>query len=335
MRTSLYTLRTGSHLFGTSTPTSDVDYKTVYLPALGELLLGGGVKNSAQSTKEGKGKNTSTDVDHEYVPLQVFARDFLNGQTYALELAFAVDAVAERDAEDELVLDVFRSLVHQLRSRFLTSNVKAMVGYAANQASLYSFKGERLSVVAAVQGVLESLGPSDAKLSSVAEVPGFTAALLKFPKYFQLTTYDVGRNDFRPCFKLLEKTLPFTNTVGHSLEVVQNLRAKYGERVKTAAESPEQVDWKATAHAVRVTYEALELLTTSKLTLPRPDAELLKQVRRGEVTLTAVQELLDFGLDAVKTAQLSCQLPALTPELSVEFDAWLTAELYNLYNLNP
>lgn len=90
--TTLFKTRYGSWLYGTNTPTSDLDYKHIVLPYLDDLLVGKRVKNEVEKTNTEKNtRNSAEDVDNEYIPLQVFAHDFLGGQTYALELAFAVD----------------------------------------------------------------------------------------------------------------------------------------------------------------------------------------------------------------------------------------------------
>lgn len=88
----LFSCLFGSGLYGTKTPTSDRDVKHVVLPELNDLLLGKKVTNTVKKTnKLANTKNTEDDVDEEFIPLQVFAQDFMMGQTYAIELAFAVD----------------------------------------------------------------------------------------------------------------------------------------------------------------------------------------------------------------------------------------------------
>lgn len=187
----LFTTRFGSNLYGTQTPTSDIDLKHIVLPSLDDLLLGKAVKNVVKKTnKEMFRKNSAEDVDAEFVPLQVFALDFFNGQTYALELAFSVDGT---DAHQEIHNASIVTFCHALRENFLTSDVTALVGYAVNQASLYSDKGERLNALHAAKKLFSAY-PKDFTVNDVCGDyvdAGFDIEAMKiaetFPKYFNIT----------------------------------------------------------------------------------------------------------------------------------------------------
>lgn len=331
MQNLLFTCLFGSRLYGTQTPTSDLDYKHVYLPDYLDMLVGKPLANKVKKTNDVRNqRNSADDVDEEFIPLQVFARDFVAGQTYALELAFAVDGT---HAGQTLFSTLFVKFVHQLRERFLTSNVKALMGYAVNQASLYSFKGERLNAVNDVLAVLKELEGADpaAKLSEHAEDSRWVSLQLKYPKYFKKTTYDVGGDQQRPCFTLLKKTLPFTNTVTHSVTVVFALKSKYGTRAEAA--TVDNVDWKATMHALRVVDEGLHLLEHHSLTFPfKPDyVAYLLSVKRGEVSLDEVRTALDEKLERLKQLEKETTLPP-ADEVRENFNTWLRNWMWAFYD---
>ena len=188
----LFTTKYGSHLYGTNTPTSDEDYKHVVLPNLDDLLLGHRVQNEVHKTNnKSHTRNTAEDVDNETIPLQVFARDFLGGQTYALELVYAVDYT---HAGQTIFDTTFWNFCHELRDGFLTSNMTALIGYAVNQASLYSLKGERLNALRSVKKVFDALLQKydgaervDVHQEQVEEL--LLPLTKEFPKYVQLTEY--------------------------------------------------------------------------------------------------------------------------------------------------
>src|ERR1035438_5626454 len=126
----LFTTQYGSKLYGTNTPSSDVDLKHVILPNLNDLLVGKKVQNIVKKTNTEKNtRNSSEDVDEEFIPVQVFAHDFLDGQTYALELAYAVEFT---EAGQILHDPLFRGFCRELRNQFLTSNMSALIGYSVN-----------------------------------------------------------------------------------------------------------------------------------------------------------------------------------------------------------
>lgn len=336
----LFTCLFGSRLYGTQTPTSDLDVKHVYLPSLDDMLVGKLLVNKVKKTNTEKNtRNGADDVDEEFLPLQVFARDFLNGQTYALEMAFAVDGThAEQTLHGDATL--YRNFVYELREKFLTSNVKALMGYAVNQASLYSFKGERLNVVREVQALLRMTAAAfvNVRLSDcMVEDKQFATMMrdvaVKYPKYFQETTYDVGGGDMRPCFKLLEKTLPFSDRASQASRVVEALEKRYGTRADAA--SADNVDWKATMHALRVVDEGLQLLEHGTMTFPFSQnyVDYLLDVKHGNVDLALVKEELDTKLERLKTLEQTTTLRPLTQELKEEFDQWLAQWMRRFYNV--
>ena len=337
----LFTCLFGSRLYGTQTPTSDLDVKHVYLPDLNDMLVGKQLVNKVKKTNTEKNtRNGADDVDEEFLPLQVFARDLLHGQTYALELAFAMDGTHADQTFYDYTDEMFRKFVKELRTKFLTSNVKALMGYAVNQASLYSFKGERLNVVREVKALLTMTASSfvNHRLGDcLDEDTQFTLRMheltVKYPKYFKRELYDVGGGDMRPCFKLLEKTLPFSDRAAQSLRVVDALEKRYGTRADAA--TVDNVDWKATMHALRVVDEGLQLLEFGTLTFPFTPGyvEYLLDVKFGRVDLALVKEELDEKLERLKTLEQTTTLQPLTPELMKEFETWLAQWMRQFYNV--
>lgn len=362
--TVLFSTLYGSHLYGTNTPTSDLDYKEIVLPSLDDLLFGRGVSNKVQKTNnKSHTRNTADDVDREQVPIQVFIRDFVEGQTYALELAFSVDKTHAGQVVSDEFGDRFHELVKGLRTEFLTSNVKAMMGYVFNQANIYSFKGERLNCAREFRDLLISTMFTDTsagddqlqdslpspeksyaeyneelkaqvEASRNAVMDKFEAFARKYPKYFRISEYDIGQGRMRPCFVLLEKTFPWTNTLSHSIGVADTLINKYGSRADQASES--NVDWKAVMHAVRIIDEGIELLETKTITLPRPPEQVarLLQIKRGELPLEPIKDELVQKLDRLKGIADTCGLPSSAgPQFKARLDQFTLGWLKTLYGL--
>src|ERR1035437_5203403 len=301
----LFTTLYGSGLYGTKTPTSDRDLKHIVLSPLNDLLLGKKIDNKVKKTNTEKNvRNGVDDVDEEFITLQTFARHFIEGQTYAIELAFAIDgnhaeqtfydprgivkmyktghgksAIAkpmvtindfapyDNLTGDRVETPFIIEFIRELREKFLTSNIKAMMGYVVNKASLYSFKGERLNVTREALAIFTSAANCfvGVKVGDILhEDPWFalkTAELAaKYPKYFKKTEYDRdGSGVMGPCFMILEKVIPFTDRIEHSLRVITTIEKKYGSRAEQASES--NVDWKATMHALRIVDEGLQILS--------------------------------------------------------------------------
>ena len=333
----LFTTEYGSKLYGTNTPTSDRDLKHVVLPSLNDLLLSKRIQNEVEKTnKKEFTKNCVEDVDEEFIPVQVFARDFLGGQTYALELAYAI----EYKEAGQIVYDPkFIGFCRELRSMFLTSNMSALMGYSVNQASLYSFKGERLNAVRAAKDLfvrMDNTYPVNAKPLDCVEIFEEAAKKIveKFPKYFEVTTYAVDHNGtMRPCVKLLEKILPYTSTFETSLKVINAHLKKYGSRAEAAA--VDNVDWKATSHALRVLDEGIMLLKNRELKFPfEPEyVNLLLSVKMGKFPYDDVIAMINIKLEELKTLEASSTLPKKNPLLNSAMETWLVDWLRTWYEL--
>jgi hypothetical protein len=340
--TKLYSVLFGSKLYGTSTPASDRDIKHLVLPNLGELLFGKQPKNIVKKTNSAKNtRNTADDVDEEFIPIQIFARDFMMGQTYALELAFSIDSNhAEQTYGTGYAASMVHELLYELREKFLTSNIKAMMGYVVNQATLYSFKGERLNAVKAFLELMEdfmSLVQDKTVLEMYQQSSRFNTEAIniaqEFPKYFKITEYDIGDGRMAPCFMLLDKCLPFSSTMNHTLGVVKKQVSKYGARAEQASEST--ADWKATMHALRIVDEGLMLLQNHKLVFPlsQDQVQKLLSIKRGEVSIDLVKDELDAKLEQLKTLEKSTTLPSTSPEMMEEFEEWLIPWMFKFYEL--
>jgi len=373
----LFTTLYGSKLYGTSTPASDRDIKHIVLPDLDDMLLGKKLEAKVKKTnKVEHTRNSADDVDEEFIPLQIFARHFVEGQTYAIELAFAMEGdhaeqkifdprgevgrycigtsavdgpmydfmIAIRDVQfDDYDYEVplFVQFVRELRTKFLTSNIKAMMGYVVNQASLYSFKGERLNAVRELQVIIGDADvyykEDEMKLSEIYQTPRYSGLLndlaKKFPKYFRLEEYDIGGGVMKPCAVILEKTLPFTNSLIQTLKVVHALEKKYGSRADAATAN--NVDWKATMHALRIVDEGLQILSTRKLSFPFDENYVnhLLSIKRGELPLDPIKEELASKLDELKDLEKTTDLPECNAEFMKKFDAWMVEWLRKFYNL--
>ncbi|MFP4098370.1 MAG: DNA polymerase beta superfamily protein [Alphaproteobacteria bacterium] len=74
-------IKFGSHLYGTSTPQSDLDVKGVYLPSAWDILLQQVKPMISESRLKQHGeKNTADDIDHEAYSLQRYLEFLAQGQ---------------------------------------------------------------------------------------------------------------------------------------------------------------------------------------------------------------------------------------------------------------
>lgn len=120
----LFKTKFGSHLYGTNTENSDMDYKAVFLPDLEDIILKKDKRTIHEDTKPShiNSRNTKDDVDIEYKDLREYLREAMAGQTYALDMLFAPKEMwLESSQEWEFVV--------KNREKLLSKNVAPFLGY--------------------------------------------------------------------------------------------------------------------------------------------------------------------------------------------------------------
>lgn len=148
----IVTIKFGSHLYGTSTPSSDIDFKSVHVPDARDILLqrAKGSINSARA-KAFKEKNIPGEVEEESYSLQRFLELASQGQTVALDVLFAPAFSMIKPPAPE-----WREIIRN-RDRLLTRKSTAFVGYCRQQANKYGIKGSRIAAARAALSLLNEL----------------------------------------------------------------------------------------------------------------------------------------------------------------------------------
>lgn len=345
----------GSHLYGTSTPTSDHDFKAITLPGYRDLILSKplcveryrfDVDGNAVGHQTPMGDN-GWEVEH--TPVQKFVHDYLGGQAYAVELVYAV---LQGFHVQHMPLDSnlhprwkhFESLCWTLTEKFQHKNVNGMVGFAVKQTFDYVRRGERLNAAKAVLRVVdEILARYEYQFSGIkpSEVPLLRLdTLWSNPPEFRvmdeivaLTGLEVGftMNHDRKLrtLKLNGREYLETTTVLHFRGAIEKLIDAYGERSTKASET--DVDWKSLSHAVRVYQQVIELLQTGFITFPRPNAEALLKIRKGQHSLESVKALLKDLDDTVTELVEESSLPHVDDATRERADQMLYDWLLELY----
>ena len=328
----------GSHLYGTAGPSSDYDYKALYLPPLEKLVLG--AKMEVLKYKFDEHGNTVGDYDSmpangyevEYIPLQKFVGDYLTGQAYAVEF---VHAAKQGFAASYLTAPETAALLHFISTLPLHSGVDGMVGFAVKQTFDYVRRGERYTaacnMLAVVDEVMSKLKSDKQRL----DTPYGESGMMVLDEIARATGARIGSstNHNRVMRTLVlngREYLETTNLV-HFRAAIQKLADSYGHRSTAAAETT--VEWKSLSHAVRVYQQVIELLTNGNIAFPRPNAESLKAIKNAEVQLSEVKNLLrqlDDQVDAVKLSSILPSPDQVTGEVTSNLMNLLLKDLYKV-----
>ena len=148
----IVTIKFGSHLYGTSTPASDIDIKSVYVPCARDIALQR-VKGSISNKRdkyEGE-KNFAGELDEESYSLQRFLDLAAEGQTVALDVLFAPEWAMIGPPAPEWIA------IMKNRNRLLTRKSAAFVGYCRQQANKYGIKGSRVAAAREALKLLDLL----------------------------------------------------------------------------------------------------------------------------------------------------------------------------------
>lgn len=325
----------GSTLYGTNLPSSDKDYKAIYLPKLTELLIGHAPQTVRESTAVHGMKHGADDVEVEYIPIQTWLRDVHKGQTYALELLFAYGNPKVEQSTSDVAL--MNKVVGETKSMWLSDNVKPLVGYALNMAKQYGIRGERLSSLQQLRDEIGAVRSSCLWSSNVEDMNSLRVRELRGTvtenKYIFWKDSKIGEK-IVPSLVVMEKVYYETIPLNELFQVVDKLIEKYGHRVKQA-QADGQVDWKATYHALRVMYEANEFLSTQKITIPLKPlvCEVLMKIRQGLYELDYVRDLMEQQLDNLDINAAETSLTPWTDERQNQFNNWLEQWMLKFYKL--
>ena len=253
----------GSHLYGTHTEQSDLDYKGVFLPSFSDCVLNRITKSINNSTKTGGGKNSSTDVDEEKYSLQHFMKLACTGEMILIDMLHApMSAIIETSETWEIL--------HENRSKFYSKNLSGYLGYIRKQTAKYSVKGSRLNAMEEIIEVLNKYNESE-KLSTAWDYlpTNEHCFMVENPKEKRWRHYQF-------CGKMLLETI----SIAYAKMIIQSTYDSYGKRAELAKRN-EGIDWKAVSHAFRAGLQLKEIYQTGDLKYPLRDADFIRDVKIG------------------------------------------------------
>ena len=328
MRT-IVEMKFGSYLYGTMTPASDVDYKSVFIPDADSILLQRAPATvTDKREKQPFEKNVAGDIDRESYALHRYLQLLSEGQTVALDMLFA-PVWTWTCEQDPIWLKIWEN-----RHKFLSRRAASFIGYCRTQANKYGIKGSRVHAVRnivawfdaaiAIHGHLAKLGTAADGLPAFIDEQKLEHTSIVYIPY-------PGRPEPMPHLECCNRKAPFSTSLKDTRAIYARLLDEYGNR-SLQAERNENVDWKALSHAVRVGREAMELLTTNHITFPLPYAQHILAIKTGQLPYAIVAEEIESLLEKVETAEKVSLLRETPDMMAIEDivkDAY-RAEVVNL-----
>jgi hypothetical protein len=283
--------RFGSHLYGTDTPESDVDYKGIFMPTLAQIYLGKIPKSVRFDSNNSNQKNSNEDVDAEMYSLHYFIELACKGETAALDMLHV-------NSKNLLVDSLTWTNLAWHKERFYTRNLKAFVGYARKQAAKYGLKGTRLACAENLIHILSKHDGSKKVRDMWNDLPDDEHCFRLDPETTSFPTYQW-------CGKQVQNTV----TVNYFREMLLQFVSTFGERARQA-QANEGIDWKAMSHAIRAAYEVRQILKEGQITFPLGIASCLTDIKLGRHDFTGyVLPLLEELMEEVEALSECSTLP--------------------------
>jgi predicted nucleotidyltransferase len=305
------------------TPSSDKDYKGIYLPERDNLLLGNYAKHYSQSTGDDKSKNTADDIDVEIFSLPYFIELACKGETVAIDMLHANNILPELISDIKPLWAIWND-IQLKRKMFYTKDMKSYVGYARKQSNKYGLKGSRMGDVEKVINWL---------MFSKNEEQRFTTTIrqvytqLPTSEFIKLVSQDTKQGElkfYEICGRKYQDTLTLEQLLAHA----QGIYDEYGDRAKMA-KLDLGVDWKAISHALRASYQMLGILKDGDFDYPLPQTKFLLEVKTGQLNfVNEVQPELESVIQTIEKLAESSKLPQKVDRNY--WDQWLLRK-YNEY----
>lgn len=322
----------GSHLYGLQTPSSDKDYKGIYLPTRESLLLGNYPRSYSSSTGNDKSKNTKDDVDEDIYSLPYFIKLACEGDTVAIDMLHSkLGEIETFDSNRDPVFGDYRYIWYDLfdnRTKFYCRDMKSYIGYARKQANKYGIKGSRMGAVEEVMNSLVSNfhvygDPWGTLVRNVLD----QLPVNEFVKVVEMQDKSQGGKTLK-FYEVCGRKYQDTLTLGKLFEHVQGIYDEYGDRAKQA-KANEGVCWKEVSHALRASYQMLGILQDGDFEYPLPQSDFLLAVKTGQLDfVTEVQPELDNVIIQVERLAETSKLPETVDRNY--WDQWLL-DVYKEY----
>jgi len=279
-------MKHGSHLYGTSHPESDQDFKRLFIPEKRDLLLTQAldeckIKANAniteatnildvippKTTEPETKKNTKDDIDSSAYSLLYFLRLGFRSDTVFIDMIHADgDAILQGSAE----WDFLRAN----RAKFYTKDLHLLLSYCQSMASRYGDRGNKIQLVEDIIELLKTKDP-DARMKDCWEELPETEHSIK------RVLENAKDQDWR-AYEVCNRKIMANTKIGYTIEeILESILKTYGHRAR-AAKDNKGLDWKAISHAFRYGYQLKEIYETGDLVFPLKQAEFITKVKLGQ-----------------------------------------------------
>lgn len=285
-------IKVGSHLYGTNTEQSDVDYSGIFIPPINYYFGLDKVEevDLSKIDKQENGKNTKDAIDRKFYELRKFVTLAMENNPNILEILFVnnENIVYSNDFGDELLSNKHLFPHKGLERRF--------IGYSVSQKKKLYIKSGNMKELKLGLDLLEEVEKEEISSKYIFEVEN----ILCHSPYFG----DNGNQHLFVGDIFIQKNI----TIKNAIQQIKNRVAKFGNRKDLIEEFG--FDLKFASHCVRLLLEGKELLDTGEIRFPLSYRDLILGIKTGKHSLKEVEEMIEYYENAVKLSFEKTQLPS-------------------------
>jgi len=242
----IYSVYSGSQLYGLTTPESDVDIVSVFMPTAYDLLSLQKRDLVEESTKKSseKRRNDHNDIDNNSYSLPNYMKLILQGNPNLTEILFA--------NPKQIIVDTPAfAFIKDNYEKFISKKVyDSFMGFAVSQRKKLEYKSQRFHELEKAITYLKSSMILDNKMTQT-----MAEDLNKILQHYKGSKHNIEHFH-----------------VGLPIDIIQSKIQEeydqYGWRVHTESFSQLGFDKKYASHNLRLLAEGTELLDTGKITFP-------------------------------------------------------------------
>lgn len=277
----------GSHLYGTETEDSDIDYMGIMI-APEDYYFGLYKIDEIDLSVESKldtGKNDENAIDRKFYELKNFVNLSLKNNPNILELLYA-------DDKSIIFKNVYYDILQKSRDLFLSKKeiYDRFISYANSQKHKMIIKLENYEQLAAALEFFEKQNPNE-YIVMFRDDPQVKKFFVEKGSHFIIGDLNFQKH------MMVKKVV---NIIKERLSKITNrneLVLKHG------------YDTKFASHLIRLLSEGETLLKTGKLEFPLPNADFILDVKNGKYELEELLSIADDYEDSLKTAYDDSSLP--------------------------
>lgn len=237
----IFECKFGSRLYGLATDASDLDIKGVFIPTREDIILQRCKDSMKSSTSVDGTKNTSEDIDTEYISLQSFCEKLSKGLTFAVDM---IHCPTDRSITYKEPWNYLRDN----RKRFYTKTMlRECISYVRSQIVKYGITGTRVDSIVNIARILHRNG-SKRIIDVIPELSQF------------VNTGGDMINIFGKSFSL---TIKCSDAYSSIQKIVDTSCQKY-----ILAMNDEGINYKDVSHAFRAIYQMNSILDVGDIIYP-------------------------------------------------------------------